>query len=213
MDTDLCNAALDLIGAGLDTVRRLDDVDTDVGDTADWFRVNYGRAKRAAILRYDWPECIDYLLGTDAAGDVDDINHEPYGYAYAVPATFGDADDAPGVLAFRGLSDVNDYDTVLLSRGPLHGYVHTDYADTEFVWKLLLDIDSGFSNGLRECIVYELAIRAAAQFLTGQAGDQKRRLLMEEYRGEVLPNAKGEAQAEQYDTHNETRDMPWTEIA
>jgi len=214
MDTEMCNAALDLIGAGLDTVRRLVNVETDTGDTADWFRANGKRAERAAKLRFDWAECVDYLLGTDAGGDVVGINHEPYLYAYLIPTTFGSGVTAVDVLALRGLVDVYDYETTKPKyRGPVHGYIHTDYATTEFAWKLLLDIESGFSNGLRECITYELAIRAASQFLTGQSGDQKRRLLMEEYRGEILPNAKGENQATQYDVHNETRETPWSELA
>jgi hypothetical protein len=205
--TEICNAALDLLGAGMDDVERLDSYENDTGDTADWFRYNYPSSKKRAILRHDWDGAIDYLLGTDGGSDVSGINHEPYEYAYLIPTTaFGLA-----VVALRGLVDADDHDKVLKYR-TRHGYAHTDYETSDFAWKLLLDIETGFNNGLQQCIEYELAIRAATKFLKGKRGDEKRRMLVEEYENVVLPRAKGQNQQEEYDEPNASHDGLWSEI-
>ena len=214
-DTEICNHALTLIGSGADDCRRLTNVVTDTGPTARWFRETWDSARRAAILRHDWSCCIDYLNGEDAGGDVEGVNHEPYDYAYRIPATFTDTTGTThGVLACRGIVDVDDYKTPLKYGGPVNGIIHCDFTVDAFAWKLLLDRVSVWSPQLRTCLAYELAIMGATFLIPGDSGMERANFLHAKYiapytMGGILEVAKAQCVAEQ---HEEEDEPLWSEI-
>lgn len=207
--TDICNGALDLIGAGMENVEKLDSFENDDNATADWFRENYERCRRKALLRHEWNEAIAYPPGTDSGGDVEAVDHGPYEYAYAMPQTFTENGVTTGVLQTLGIVDDSHNP---LDFQPLHWYVLCNVAAENFYWKLLLDLDYGFSQGLQDAIEYELAIRAATKFLKGKRGDEKRATLLQEYNQMALPVARGQNQAGRFDKHNNGRFPRWIDI-
>lgn len=200
--TDICNGAIDLVGAGLDDWDHLDDFDTDVSRLADHCRRRYHRARCRALTKWTWPEAAGYLAATAADSmAVKPTNH--YEYSYAIPAL------GEGLLAVRRIVDAYGSNLVY----ELHGrYILTDFLPSEFWWEVTLNLASGFSEPLARCIEYELAIDLCGTLLKGEAGTARRRQLHQEYRELALPDAVRAGQSETYDRTNAHAPTPWIDI-
>jgi hypothetical protein len=194
LTTSICNGSIAILGSGMDGADSLESYETDTTTLANWCRRRFDPCRRRALLAWRWNEAIKLLAGTDAGGDDSGVVHPGYDYAYAIPV-------AAGCLALRGIVDE---DGKALKHRPAGGFIHTDYATDEFYWDFILDLESGFSEGLRQCIEYLLAADLAGPIYKGDKGDAKRRALLQEYRELILPDAQGWNQAEQYDETNES---------
>jgi len=199
--TDLCNGAIDLVGAGVEAYDQILDFVTDTSRLADHCRRRFHRARRRALLKWPWPEAGAYLPGT--AGDTDFI-HPTYDFTYSYQIPVG-----AGLLALRRIVNASAR-PLLYDR---HGdHILTNYLPSEFWWHFTLDLAGPFSEGLGRCIEYELAIDLCGPLLRGEAASKRRVELHQEYREIGLPDAARQAQDEQYDQTNAAAPIPWIEI-
>lgn len=199
--TSIANGAIDLVGAGLDDFDHIDDFDLDTSRLAGHCRRRYHTARRRALLKHRWPEAMGYVAGTAASEDVTHPTYD-YSYAYAIPV-------GAGCLAMRGIVDVWGRP---LKHHRLGSSILTNYLPSHFWWLMLLDLATGFSEGLARCIEYEMAIDLCGPLLKGSEADKRRRELHQEYREIALPDAQRQAQDEHYDAINAESPLPWNEI-
>jgi hypothetical protein len=189
--TSICNGAIDLVGAGLDDYDRIYDFDLDQTRLADHCRRRYHPCRRRALLKWLWPEATVYLPGTAASEDVSHPTCD-FEYAYVIPL-------GAGCLALRGIVDAWARPIRYKRIGSA---ILTNFLPGEFWWLLLLDLATGFSEGLARCIEYELAIDLCGPLLKGADAAGRRRQLHQEYRELALPDAARQAQEEHYDRLN-----------
>lgn len=203
MSTRISNLALSLLGAGA-KVQWLTNYETDRTFTAQWCRKLYPEARKNALILHEWNEAIKTIKGVDAGSDIDGIHHLGYEYAYLIPQD-------PSCLKFLRITDEND---ITLKHKRQEEYIYTDYKTNEFYWIYIFDLDDEkkFSPSLSFAIAYQLAALLAAPIIKGTDGHNKRRGLLQEYEGLILPAAIITDLDQEYDEINENAPERWDEI-
>lgn len=204
MSTEISNLALALLGSGI-TVKWLTNYETDKGITADWCRKLYPESRKIALTLHEWNEAVATVEGVDAGGDVSGVHHLGYDYAYLIPQD-------PPCLKFLRIAD-SDGNT--LKHKIQEGHIYTNYETDEFYYIYIFDLDdeSKFSASLRLAIAYQLAALLAAPVIKGKDGHDRRRGLLQEYEGLVLPNAIIADLDEEFDKINENAPERWDKIS
>jgi hypothetical protein len=185
--TEICNAALALLGGGKGDPPFLTSYENDTTPNAERCRAQYQEAVENALLRFDWNGADKYLAATDSGADTEDqdgIEHAAYDYAYLPPAD---------CLALRGLVDADR--EPLTDWAYVNGYVHTDYGTEEFLWRFISK-ESKYARGLAQCISYELAILLAPWVLGAEKGVPVAEALLVRYLRVILPQAIAQNQKE-----------------
>lgn len=202
MSTEISNLALGLLGSGIE-VKWLTNFETDRGITADLCRKFYPTARKIGLTKHEWNEAIKTIEGVDAGGDVAGIHHLGYNYAYLIPQN-------PPCLKFLRITDEDD---VTLRHKSQEGYIYTNYETDEFYYHYIYDPgEDKDSENLKLAIAYQLAIFLAAPIIRGKDGDDKRRGLLQEYEGLILPKAIEADVDEEYDEINEEAPEKWIDI-
>lgn len=203
MSTEISNLALALLGSGA-TVKWLTNYETDRGITADWCRKLCPEARKIALTLHEWNEAVKTIEGVDAGADVASVHHIGYDYAYLIPQ------DPPCLKFLR----ITNEDGVTLKHKRQGEYIFTDYETDEFYYHYIYDLDDEkkFSASLRLAIAYQLAALLAAPIIKGKDGHERRRGLLEEYEGLILPNAIAADVDEEFDEINENAPERWDEI-
>jgi len=201
--TNICNAALDLLGSGVDKAH-LGAYETDTGETADACRRHFDQCRKLLLASWPFTESCKYLAGTSSGGDDSSVVHPDWLYAYALPA---DCLRLLGLTANNSASDSNRH--LLLEYERYQGYLLTDYTTTEFYWWYITDVEntSLWPATHLDALAYLLAAKLAGPVLRSPAAHILRTNLLREYELYARRNAVRFNQRQQFDPapHGQTR--------